>query len=101
MPGEGALTATPPVAPERPIRARHVHLAATPAPRHRLPDRVLFVVKTVGRAACPAPRILAGARRRQVGPARVRGAGAGGAAPGPRLRSGWFGACQEQAEPSP
>ena len=48
--------------------------------------------------ACSCARecgpVLAGVK---VGPARARGADPGGAPPGPRLRSGWFGAYQEQA----
>ena len=55
--------------------------------------------QVVGEAVCSCVGecgpVLAGVK---VGPARVRGADPGGAAPGPRLRAGWFGAYQEQAE---
>ena len=44
---------------------------------------------------CECGPVLAGVK---VGPARARGACPGGAAPGLRLCSGWFGAEPEQAE---
>jgi hypothetical protein len=55
--------------------------------------------EVVGEVVCFCARecgpVLAGVK---VGLARVRGADPGGAPPGPRLRAGWFGAYQEQAE---
>ena len=55
--------------------------------------------QVVGEAVCSCAGecgpVLAGVK---VGPARARGADPGGAPPGPRLRAGWFGAYQEQAE---
>jgi hypothetical protein len=57
------------------------------------------LLQVVGEAVCSCARkcgpVLAGVK---VGPARVRGADPGRAPPGPRLRAGWFGAYQEQAE---
>jgi hypothetical protein len=56
----------------------------------------LFVVKRLGLLLrLGLWPVLAGVK---VGPARARGAGPGGAPPGRRLRSGWFGGWQKQAE---
>jgi len=55
------------------------------------------VGEAVCSCACECGPVLAGVK---VGPARARGADPGGAPPGPRLRAGWFGAYQEQAEVS-
>src|SRR6478609_331232 len=87
-PGAGAST----------LRRRIIHLRGTrthEAPRITSPLCCQVVGEAVCSCACECGPVLAGVK---VGPARARGADPGGAPPGPRLRAGWFGACQEQAE---